>query len=245
VATGPSGSVDVGNVVVPNIDIPSGSTTGSSSADAPLSGVSGGSGSGEALLIAAVALAVAAPIIVYAVDSPAEPEVLARHEGFNARARLLGGAVSTADPSNWQPIFGFRGELAKGAFGFDTSIESTVDQRYYGSIDAHLLLRPPPRQHIEGALAIGARRVVFGGAERNGAELALPHRYMLTRDHLNGLAIEVRPGVFLGNRGFDFSLEAGVAVPLGQTLSFTGGARVFSVDTEVRAQGSAGVRAAF
>src|SRR5207302_3362380 len=139
--------------------LPSGSTSSPSSANAPLSGLGGG-GDGKACLVIAVVVIAALPIIVYAVDDDADPDTLARYQRLEPRFELYSGATSTSDPHLWAPLAGGRASLGSGALGLDASLESTLDPRYYGAADVHLLLRPPPKQHIEGALALGARRVV-------------------------------------------------------------------------------------
>lgn len=231
----------VGNVGNVGATVPSGSTQASSSASAPLSGVSGGGGgSGEAILIVAVAAAVALPIIVYAIDEPANEEVLFRYNCPSVRLQLTGGAINT--PSNqgsWAPLAGARFSYGQSAFGLSASYESTFDPRFFGAMDVHLLLRPPPKRHIEGAFAIGARRVVFGGAQRDGLDVALPHRYVFTRVGTYPVGIDVTPGVFLGQRGLDYRLDAGLTFPIGFT-SLQFGARVFSFDDHIRAGGYLG-----
>lgn len=215
--------------------LPSGSTTAASSAQGPLSGGSlGGGGGGEALVAIAVAAAVALPVIVYAIDNDADDETLFQHTCPRFDFAFTGGAVNTPTaPEQWTPLVGAALRFTGGAFGFDASLESTLDTRAYGSADAHFLLRPPPKQHIEGALALGVRRVVFGGAERNGFEVGLPHRYVLSRWGRRPLGLSLTPAVFVGDHGFDYRLEGGLTFPVGFT-SLDVGARVFSFDEHVR-----------
>lgn len=228
----------VGQVGSPSL--PSGSTQAASSADAPLSGVSGG-GSGEAFLALVVVAAVALPVIVYAVDEDADEKTLFRYGCPTFQLELSAGAVSTPVSADaWAPLGGFRLMFAQGPLGLDASLESTLDPRHYGAMDAHLLLRPPPKRHIEGALALGVRRVVFGGAERNGFELALPHRYVISRAFGGAIGFDLRPAVFVGTRGVDYRVEGGMTFPIGFT-SFKVGVSVFSFDTHVRAGAYAGI----
>lgn len=234
----------VGNL--PEVTPPSGSTQAASSADAPLSGISGGGGGGgELLLFAAIGAAVVLPIIVYAIDEDADGPTLRRYRCFSFGVQAVGGAVNMPSaPGTLTPLVGGKLTLGAGAFGLDTSMEQTLDGASYGAWDVHLQLRAPPKQHIDGALAVGFRRVVFGGAERNGVEVALPHRYIFVRTGSQYLGIEVLPAVFVGPRGVDGRLEAGFVVPLG-ALSAKLGGRVFSFDHHLRAGGVLTLSAGF
>ena len=51
---------------------------------------------------------------------------------------------------------------------------------------------------------------------------------------ISSISIDVTPAVFLGFRGFDYRLDAGLSIPLGFTSMQLGG-RVFSFDKDVRA----------
>jgi hypothetical protein len=236
-----------GEVLVPRV--PSGASGAVSSADAPLSGGSsggGGIGSGEGLLVLAVAAAVALPIILYAIDGDADEETLFRHGCPTFGLAVWAGAMNgAADSALWVPMTAVRASFAQGMLGVDASWEGTLDRGgVYGAVDAHLLLRAPPKKHVELGLALGARRVVFGGAERNGLEVALPHRYAFTRVGTRPLGLEVTPGVFIGTRGLDYRLEAALLIPVGP-VSLVGGGRVYSFDHHVRAGAHAGLSFGF
>jgi hypothetical protein len=161
-------------------------------------------------------------------SDPSSPEVQVRVLGAG-----IGNPVGRADIS---PVMGVRAGVAEGAFGLQSGYESSLDDRRYEALDAHLLLRAPELDVIEGALAMGYRRLVFGDVVRNGFELGLPHHYVLSRLEGKPLAIEVLPAAFFASKGVDFRLEAGLSVPVG-AFSFQVGGRAFSFDHEVRGGG--------
>ena len=235
-----SGSGNVGEVVIPRT--PSGSTSAASSADAPLSGGGssgisggGGGGGGELMLVAAVVVVAVLPIVLYAVDGDADEATLARWECPSFRFGLTGGATAgAADSNQFVPLSGFRMGFAQGGFGGGVSLEGTWDgMRTWGTMDAHLLLRPKPKKHVELSVSVGYRRTVFGGAERNGFEVGLPHRYALARIDGRPLGLEVSPALFVGNRGLDARLEGDLIFPIGPVTLRMGG-RVFSFDHHIR-----------
>lgn len=238
-STAGAGVHTVGNVGSPVVDVPTGSPTAASSAQGPLSGVGSG-GSGEGMLMIAVLAAAALPIVLYAVDSEAEEQVMFRHHCPSFDLQVVSGAMSL--PSNQNGITGLAGVRATfgyAAIGFDLGYETTFVPGAYGSADAHFLLRPPPKKHVQGALALGVRRVVFGGAANDGIEIALPHRYVLTRAWGRPFAIEVDPGVLIGLRGVDYRLDAGLSIPAG-VMNVRVGARIFSFDSYLRGGGYLG-----
>ncbi len=217
--------------------LPYGSTSAQSSANSPLSGTGAGLGkvSGEALLALAVVAVAAAPIVVYALDSQPDADVLLRYRCPEVDVSLVGGAVSLpSDPSRFAPVGGVRTSFSMGPLGVDANYESTANLSEFGNLDVHLRLRPPPKKHIEGAVAVGYRRAVFGGAQRDGFEVGLPHHYVLTRMGVRPLTIDLHPAVFIGARGPDFRLEGGLSIPAGIAVIRLGG-RVFSFDEHVRA----------
>src|SRR5260221_414825 len=77
------------------------------------------------------------------------------------------------------------------------------------------LIRPPPRKHIEGGLAVGFKHSFFLNTSRDGVEIGLPHEYVLWRDDLGRrqFGIELRPGVFLTPQGVDPSVELALKIP--------------------------------
>lgn len=246
----PTADIDgavVNLVDVPEVTPPSGSAQAASSADAPLSGAGSlGSGGGELLLFAAIGAAVVLPVVVYIIDGEADGPTLRRYRCFSFSVQGIGGAVSTPSrPNVFTPVVGGKLTMGAGLFGLDTSMETTVDGASFGAWDVHLQLRVPPKQHIDGALAVGFRRVVFGGAEHNGVEVALPHRYILTRGAGSSiLGLELMPAVLVGPRGVDGRLEAAFVVPIGPMALKLGG-RVFSFDRHVRGGGVLTLSAGF
>ncbi|MBX5481902.1 MAG: hypothetical protein IRZ16_08710 [Myxococcaceae bacterium] len=233
-------NVNVSNVSTPAPGTVSGSTTAGSSADAPLSGTSSGGGSAEGILMMAVIAAAALPVVVYAVDSDAEDFQVQRYHCPSFDVHATAGAMSLpSDPRYMTGMAGARATFAMNWYGVDLGYETSFIQGAWGALDAHFLLRPPPKKHIDGAFAVGLRRVVFGGAENDGIELALPHRYMLGHYGDRSFAIEVDPGVLFGIRGIDYRLDAGLSFPAG-VMNLRFGMRVVSFDTHLRAGAYAG-----
>ncbi|MFZ5470046.1 MAG: hypothetical protein ACOZIN_11480 [Myxococcota bacterium] len=226
--------------------IPRGSTSGTSSNVAPLSGVGNGGG-GEAILVLAVVAAAALPVVIYALDAPASEEVLACWRDLRLEMAVGAGVVTNASTSanRWPTLGAARFSLAGGPLGISTSFESSFTRAAYGSADVHLLLRPPPKEHIEGGFALGARRVMSGGAARDGVEAGLPHRYVLWRDGPRQLGIDLAPYVFINTGGVDFRLEGGLHLPVDDHFSIQLGGRAFSFDTRVDVGGRLGFTFAY
>jgi hypothetical protein len=220
--------------------VPSDSTRAASPVGTPPPGapsVPSGIGKPEALLVVAVLVAAALPLVLYAVDGEPDQRTLWRYRCPSFEFRLLTGAVTGPGPGELMtPLFGTRWAFTVGAFGLAASLESSADRYSFGTADALLLLRPPPKAHMELAVSLGYRRALLGGEVRNGFELGLPHRYVLGRFDGRPLGFEVTPAVFIGPRGPDFRLEASFTAPLGP-LSLLIGGRAFSFDQEVRSGG--------
>ena len=227
-------SVDLG--VLPP---PTGSFSGSSAG--------GGLGNvdGEGALVLMVVAAIAAPLVIYAVDEPAEQGVLDRWSGPSAKIELTGGTVGGPGAGEWLGVFGARGVAGYGFLGLDTSLEASPSLASYSAADAHLSLRPPPRVHLEGAVSLGFRTVTYGSRVREGFDFSLPHRYVIFRSGPQSLGVDVRPGIFVGPKGADVRLETGFSVPLGERVALSAGARAFSFDDEVRLGFTASLSAAF
>lgn len=191
----------------------------------------GGGGSAQGALVLAVVLAAALPVAIYLLDGESEPIV--RQRFFCPSFRFEGGAAG--ETSAHQP--GFR-PVATGRFTFGYAYGGADFQLDWAgaatsTLAAHALLRLPPRQHVEGALALGYRRAVLGGSVRDGLELGLPHRYALFRDGLRTVGLDVRPMLSVGPRGLDAALEVMLVVPLAEVLHLRGGGRVGSFGPEV------------
>src|SRR5436190_1936467 len=98
-----------------------------------------------------------------------------------------------------------------------TDIQYDVAPDAVSQFAAHLLLRPTPRAHIEGGLALGYRRSGLHGLYQEGFEIGVPHTYAFWRDGLRTFGLELRPMLMLG-RNVEPSLEAAFVIPLAQVL---------------------------
>ena len=187
----------------------------------------------KAWLVVAVVAAMALPVVIYALDRPALRVVLQRFRCPSMAFDLQGGA------DNGQAALG------RGASGF-ASARLTLGAEHVGAdlqYDAapgavsafatHLLLRATPRDHVEGAIAIGYRRAVLGDRLQGGLEVGLPHRYALWRDGLQTVALEVRPLLLVGTR-VEPSLEAAFLLPLADVLQARASGRVYTFAGDLR-----------
>ncbi|MBX7096470.1 MAG: hypothetical protein K1X89_02055 [Myxococcaceae bacterium] len=207
---------------------PSPSSSGSSgSSGVPSLGGGGGKGP-EALLVAAVVVAAALPIIVYIADSPADEVTMARYNCPLFELDAWGGAEGPTGTPTWAAVASTRFRLTSGLAGLVAQVDASPSSVSGFSVEA--MLRPPPRQHLEGGLAAGFRRSAFDTAVRDGFEVALPHEYVLVRDGPRSLGVELRPHVFFHQRGVDLGVEAAVRVPVTDFLTFRAGARAFTFD---------------
>jgi hypothetical protein len=220
VGSGPFGIS--GEVVIPL----SGSGSGESAPSVP---ISSGSGNEKAWLVAAVLAAMAAPVVLYAVDKPAPRLVLQRFACPTFTLDLLGGA-DNGPAALGTGSFGF----VSTRFGFGVG-HVAADFQYDGAPRAisafatHFLVRATPRDHVEGGLAIGYRRSVLGDRIESGLEIGLPHRYTLWRDGLRTLGLELRPMLLVGT-SIEPSLEAAFLFPLAPVLHLRAGGRVYTFD---------------
>jgi len=201
---------------------------GGSSGGSPLP-VPSKSSDEKAWLVAAVVAAVALPVVVYAMDKPAPRLVLQRFHCPTFTLDLLGGV----DSGRVLPGDGANGFVST-RFGFGVGHLATDFQydgatRTVSAFSTHLLIRPTPREHIEGGVAIGYRRSVFGDRVQEGLEVGLPHRYALWRDGLRTVALELRPLLLVGS-SVEPSLEAAFLIPLAQVLHLRVGGRVYTFE---------------
>jgi hypothetical protein len=213
---------------------------------APLSGNgssgslgSGGGGSPEGLLVLAVVLAVALPVVIYAVDSEAPEPVLRRFGCPTFSFEGWGGVEGSSRSSNWAGLAVGRFRAGYGFLGTDFQFDASPAG--VGSYSVHLLLRPKPKEHLEGGLALGYKRSYFAAQLREGLEIGLPHQYVLWRDDRRQLGIELRPGVFFTRSGVDLSVELALMIPLFDFLSARVGTRAFSFDGQTMLGFSAGL----
>jgi hypothetical protein len=215
-----------GEVIVP-IGGPSGGG-GAPSSPVPVSGPK----DDKLWLVVAVLAVAALPVVIYAVDKPAPRLVLQRFQCPTFSFDILGGADNG------------RATLGGGSAGFLTTrftfgvSHLASDFQYDGAprgvsgFSAHLLLRPTPREHVEGGLAIGFRRSVLGDRIEGGFEIGLPHRYALWRDGLRTFGLELRPLLQVGTR-LEPSLEGAFLIPLAQVLHLRVGGRVYTFEGDL------------
>jgi len=221
------------------------------SGSAPLNTVpnrGGIGGAGELGLLVAVVAVALLPVIIYAVDSDAPPEVKDRWATFNAEVRLLGGGAWTPDqvtsPGYLAPSLGARGALGWKAIGADASFRTLPGAGFQW--DAHLLVRVPPKAHVQGALALGYRGVDFHGTRVGGFEVALPHEYVFWRNGpLQRFGLELRPALLVGPPSVDLRLDAALVIPIYGPVTARAGGNVYSFGHAVRWGFEAGVVAEF
>lgn len=226
----------VGGVATPAAPVTSaGAPAGPSSSGGGLGSL--GSGDGKALLVVAVLVAIALPVVVYALDSDAPRIVEQRFFCPSFQLELQGGAVTGRELPGARAMGAGRVSFGVGHFGLDAQFD--VAPAAVNTFASHLLLRLTPRQHLEGALAVGYRQLMVGRDVRPGFDLGLPHRYVFWRDDLRTFGLDVRPALQFGPRGIDAALEAAVVIPLLEVLHLTVGGRVFSFGEAIVSGGSA------
>jgi hypothetical protein len=187
---------------------------------------SGGKDDKAALLVLAVVAVMVLPVVVYAVDAPAPRLVLQRFRCPTFSLDMVGGADSGAALYNGSSGFvSTRFTFGVGHIATDFQYDAAASA--VSAFAAHLLIRPIPKEHVEGGFAIGYRRSVFNGRMEEGLEVGLPHRYALWRDGLRTLSLELRPLLMVGAR-IEPSLEAAFLVPLADVLHLRVGGRVFT-----------------
>ena len=241
------GSGQVGSGVHGATPVGGGSSGGGDSggsgshAATPAGGSSGGGGGGDgaALLVLAVVAAVALPIVVYAVDEPAQPDVVQCWETPEERLAFYGGVTSGVGLTS---LVGGRGLLHWGVVGVDAGLEGTSGRT--GQVHGAFLARIPPRQHIEMSLGIGGRRLVDPLGAQSWFEVSLPQRYTPFRWSAlePGVTFDLRPAVLLARGAVDVRLEAAVVFPLGPWASIDLGAQAFTFQGAVRGAAVAGLQ---
>lgn len=216
----------------------SGSGSGSNSGGSSGSAGSGG-GDGKALLVIAVLVAIALPVVIYAFDDEAPRAVQQRFGCPSFHLDLQGGVDTGVAFSGARPFGQGRFTMAFGYFG--TDVQGDFSPSAVSTFAAHVLLRIFPRQHVEGALSAGYRRMVVGGQVRDGFDVGLPHRYAFWRDDLRMLGLELRPSLQFGPAGIDPALEAAFIAPIFELLHLRLGGRVFSYGNAIVVGGTAGL----
>jgi hypothetical protein len=203
-----------------------GATTSSSGSGSGGSIGSSGSGDGKALLVIAVLVAIALPVVVYALDTDASPIVQQRFGCPSFSLDLQGGLDTGVAFPGARPLGQGRFTLAFGFFGTDVQVD--LSPSAVNVFSTHALLRIAPKQHIEGALSLGYRRLTVGTELRQGFDVGLPHRYAFWRDDLRVFGLELRPSLQFGPSGIDAAIEASIIVPIIELLHLRVGGRVYS-----------------
>ena len=220
--------------VVPPAPSPYGAPVSSSGAgtvtSAPNLG-SAGAGAGYAVLVMAVVAVAALPVVVYAFDNEPPPRVLRR---FNCASFAFDGWGGVEGGTGSAPAAGIG--AARVRFGYRhlaTDVQFEASPTGVGSFSAHAVIRPTPKEHLEGGLALGYKRAYLGGAMREGFEVGVPQLYTLWRDRGRELQLELRPGVFITtSKTVDVSLDFAVLIPVLENLSIRVGTRAFSYDLQ-------------
>ncbi len=213
------------------------------------SGSSGGGGGGGKdaavlLLVAAVVVVAALPVIFYALDEDAPPDVVGRFECPSFDVDVAGGLET--DPKSG-PSVPMSVRLKAGAswFGLMAQFDVSPWTETRRLVDSRVaaVVRFTPRQKVELGISVGYRSLTLRDEWRPGFEAALPHEYVFWRDGAAHVGLEVRPSVFVWHGGVDVGLDVGLRIPLGQVFSLNVSGRLFSVDalTRVGSGAQAGV----
>jgi len=183
--------------------------------------------------------AAALPLVVYAVDEPARPDVMQCWEPPEERLAFHGGVASGAVLTSF---FSAGGLLHWGALGLDAGLEGSSGGM--GNVHGALLLRIPPRQHLEMSLGFGGRRLVDPRGAQSWFEVSLPQRYTPFRWSAlePGVSFDLRPAVLLARGAVDVRLDAAVVFPLGPWASLDLGARAFTFQGAIQGAAVAGVQ---
>ncbi|MEW5742485.1 MAG: hypothetical protein AB1938_26440 [Myxococcota bacterium] len=185
---------------------------------------------GKAALIVAVVALIALPVVVYFFDSDAEPLVEQRFRCPTFSFEGYGGVNVVPGLNTTASFFSGRVTSAVGHFGGDFQFDISP---VMGGYAAHALFRITPKQHVEGAVALGYKSMFLNGDFRDGFEVGLPHRYVFWRSGLNAFGLELRPMVLFGWRGVDAALEATVVVPIWELFNARVGGRVASFGEQI------------
>ncbi|MCC6335249.1 MAG: hypothetical protein IT380_14830 [Myxococcales bacterium] len=185
---------------------------------------------GKAALIVAVVALIALPVVVYFFDRDAEPLVVQRFRCPTFSFEGYGGVNFVPGLNTTASFFSGRVTSAVGHFGGDFQFDIGP---VLGGWATHALLRITPKQHVEGAVALGYRAMYLNGDYRDGFEVGLPHRYVFWRSGLNSFGLELRPMLLFGWRGVDAALEATVVVPIWELFNARVGGRVASFGEQI------------
>jgi hypothetical protein len=211
-----------------------------------LSGLSGGGkGLGEALLVLAVVAVAVLPIIIYVVDDDADPLTLERFYCPEFSFSAMGGVQLPT--RSGQQFFGLGFARVRADVGYLGAMAEAELAPQNGTLSggfaAHFLLRPVPKKHLEGALAIGGRRAIGPGGTLDGVEIGLPHTYVFMRDGYRKLGLELFPRLMWSRAGLDAGADLNLVIPIADVLQLRAGAGVFSFAQSIQFSASAGLTA--
>jgi hypothetical protein len=221
-----------------------GTSSGSSGSTSFGTGGGGGSGHPEVWLMLAVLAVAVLPFVVYAVDSEADGLTIDRFfcPEFSFTA-MAGVQTSTrgAEPPVALGVAKLRTTI--GYIGVMGQVDIAPARSPIGSFSAHFLLRPQPKKHIEGGVALGGRRQAGPGGVLDGFEIALPHEYVFKRDGYRSLGLELMPRVFFNRNGVDMGVDVAMVIPVADILQLRVGGSVFSHFSQTQLGASAGLTA--
>lgn len=193
----------------------------------------------RALVGLAGAVPATLPLVAWALDEPAPPDVEARYRCPSLVFDLHAGADTGASFPGARPLGQGRVTVGLGVFGADAQVDLAPSAVSTAAV--HLLLRVPPRKHVEGALAVGYRHLSVDGYFVEGLSVGLPHRYVLWRDGARSFGLEVRPSLMVTGTGFELALEGHVVIPLFEHVHLRLGGRAFTVGPHLIAGGNGGL----
>jgi hypothetical protein len=220
------------------------------SASAPLSGGGGsfsggsGGGSGYAFLVLAVVVIAALPFVIYAIDDEADPLTSDRFYCPEFHFTTLGGASfpSTGDAT---AMFSLRMKTSYAYIGGDFEISAATTSTVSATFATHVLLRAPPKKHLDGALALGIRQQGGPGGYLFGADIGLPHEYVFFRNGYRHLGLELTPRVFINTRKVDVGVESNLVIPLVDFLELRLGGQLYTHAGNVQGMAGGGLSAWF
>ena len=186
-----------------------------------------GSKDDKAWLLVAVVAVMVLPVVVYAIDKPAERIVLRRFECPTFSLDMVGGADNSHEALGAGSYGFFSTRFTFGVGHLATDFQFDASPAAVSAFATHVLLRPTPKEHVEGGFAIGYRRSVLDNRVEDGLEFGFPHRYALWRDGLRTLSLDLRPMLLIGAR-VEPSLEAAFLFPLAQVLHLRVGGRIYT-----------------
>ena len=204
-------------------------------------GGGGGGGEGVVILAAAVVGAALLPVIVYVVDDDASPEDHARWEGLTTRIVFYGGTTTQAGVNPAAGFVGGRATVGYQLVGVEAGIESSANPSRYATADAGLMIRLPPRAHVELGFSVGGKALQLDGRGMAGVEIAVPHRYLFGELFQGRVAFDVRPSVAFNGGDLALLLDGGLQIPLPGPLSARIGGRVYSLDHDIEASAFGGL----